>query len=81
MPNAYVWRRWEARAVTIKLKADALMHDMMQALGEEHRTTDYMDNVIHACEDLLSNIDNCCANPALRQPVPPLPESADSGRG
>lgn len=56
MRRRYQLRAWERRALTIKLKAEALLSDIMAALGEEHSLTDDADNVVSYAEDLTTNI-------------------------
>lgn len=43
---------WERRAVTIQLKAQALLDDMISALGVNHILTDIADGVVEQSENL-----------------------------
>lgn len=55
-PTTHQCRAWGRRAVTLKLKAETLLGDMIRALGTEHELTDAADNVVHQCEDLADNL-------------------------
>jgi hypothetical protein len=51
-------KRLLARAKTLSKKADELMTELMELVGEEHASTDYADNVIVAAEELVDVISN-----------------------
>lgn len=55
-PSTRQCRSWERRAMTVKLKIDSLLHDMIQALGTDHELTDSADNVVSYAEDLTEHL-------------------------
>lgn len=51
-------KRLLARAKTLSKKAEELMSELMDLVGEEHASTDYADNVIVATDELVDIISN-----------------------
>ncbi|WP_333571288.1 hypothetical protein [Sphingomonas sp.] len=46
------WRQWERRAVTLLLKSQDLLSDMIAELGEDSAETDYADGVVEQADNL-----------------------------
>lgn len=51
-PNGYTCRAWVRLADTIMIRAQLLMDDLRNALGDEHSLVDHADSLCHMAEDL-----------------------------
>ncbi|WP_138392104.1 hypothetical protein [Rhizobium sp. MHM7A] len=47
-----------ARAKTLQKKADELMSELVDLVGEEHASTDYADNIVVATDEMVDVIAN-----------------------